>query len=353
MRRGFALSLCALSVTVGAVASADGDVRPLLIARSRTGTRGEARTVSAAHPACARQRRAGAPGGAARTTRGARGSDGQTLGRRRFDAMEGDLRRRLIARFGTSDVAAIDRSARRAGPLRVPVRVHVLTNGSEGALTNAEVQGQVDALNNAYGGRFGGADTAIVFRLAGIDRTSEPDWFNAPQQFEVPFKRALRRGGPGTLNLYTAAVGSDVLGFSTFPQAYRKKPVIDGVVIDYRAIPGGAFQHYDRGFTAVHEIGHWLGLYHTFENGCRPPGDAVDDTPYEAAAAEACPVRKDTCPQPGDDPIHNFMDYAWDDCMREFTAGQGRRVRVVWAVYRAGRTGAGRGHAARSVGRDR
>ncbi|RMI45786.1 zinc metalloprotease [Actinomadura harenae] len=274
----------------------------------------------------------------------------------------------MVARFGTPDIAAVDRAAvdraavdseavdraaRRAGALNVPVRVHVLTDGAEGALSDAEVRRQLAALNDAYGGRFGGVDTMIGFRLTGIDRTRRPDWFRDPKRFEQRFKRALRRGGPGTLNLYTAAVGSDVLGFSTFPEAYRAKPVLDGVVIDYRAVPGGRFRHYDRGFTAVHEIGHWLGLYHTFENGCRPPGDSVDDTPYEASAAEACPMRKDTCPQPGDDPIHNFMDYAWDDCMREFTAGQGQRVRAVWAVYRAGRAGARRGHAARSVGRDR
>ncbi|WP_051468503.1 zinc metalloprotease [Actinomadura oligospora] len=267
--------------------------------------------------------------------------------------MEADLGRMLVARFGTSDIAAVDRSVRRAGPLEVPVRVHVLTDGSQGALTDEEVKGQVSALNDAYGGKIGGVDTTVVFKLKGIDRTNHANWFSDPQRLEQRFKRALRHGGPGTLNLYTAAVGSDVLGFSTFPQAYRKKPVLDGVVIDYRAIPGGRFQHYDRGYTAVHEIGHWLGLYHTFENGCRPPGDSVDDTPYEASAAEACPVRKDTCPQPGDDPVHNFMDYAWDDCMSEFTAGQGQRVRAVWAAYREGRTEADRGQAARSVGRDR
>lgn len=341
MRRGFALSLCALSVTLGTVSSANGEVRTGV---SGSGAFRAARSAGGVRDRCVH------PRGAARARRA---GDGETLPRARVEAMERDLRGRLLARFGSSDMGAAERAERHAGRVRVPARVHVLTNGAEGALTDGAVRRQITALNDAYGGRDGGADTGVSFRLLGIDRTDHADWFREPKKHERRFKRALRRGGRGVLNLYTAAVGSDVLGFSTFPQAYRKAPVMDGVVVDYRSIPGGRFRHFDRGFTAVHEIGHWLGLYHTFQNGCVPPGDEVDDTPYEATPTEGCPVRKDTCAQPGDDPIHNFMDYAWDDCMWEFTAGQGQRVRSVWAAYREGRTGSGRGQAARSVGRDR
>jgi hypothetical protein len=159
-------------------------------------------------------------------------------------------------------------------------------------------------------------------------------------------KKALRKGGRGTLNLYTAAVGFDVLGFSTFPQWYAIDPVADGVVVDHRTMPGGSFRHFRRGHTAVHEVGHWLGLFHTFENGCRTPGDGVADTPYEARPAEGCPRSRDTCRRPGRDPVRNFMNYGSDDCMREFTAGQGRRVRASWAAYRAPARRAG----ARTVG---
>jgi hypothetical protein len=77
-----------------------------------------------------------------------------------------------------------------------------------------------------------------------------------------------------------------------------------------------------------------LGLYHTFQNGCSGGGDAVEDTPFCAAPTEGCPATKDTCPQPGTDPVRNFMDYSDDSCMRAFTPGQHQRVENMWKQYR-------------------
>jgi hypothetical protein len=252
----------------------------------------------------------------------------------------GDLRRRLSHRFGEPD-------ERRLGPrlpdtIQVPVRFHVIASGDQGRLSPAEVAGQIAALNEAYSGRTGGADTGVSFRLIAMDVTSNADWFAAPRVYERQLKTALRRGGPGTLNLYSAAVGVDILGVSTFPQWYSLQPVLDGVMIDYRSIPGGSNPRFNRGYTAVHEVGHWLGLLHTFENGCLAPGDAVDDTPYEGVPTQGCPLVKDTCLAPGTDPVHNFMDYGFDACMNEFTAGQGNRIRAVWTVYRGAGGGAAR-----------
>ncbi|MFI6791097.1 zinc metalloprotease [Nonomuraea sp. NPDC050383] len=216
----------------------------------------------------------------------------------------------------------------------VPVWVHVLTDGVTRAST-AAVKAQFATLRDAYSGRFGGADSGVTFRLAGARLVRNADWFADPTTNEQAMKQALRRGGPETLNLYIAQLDRQVLGFSTYPYWYKDNPQIDGVVIDWRTLPGGTFADYDRGYTAVHEIGHWLGLFHTFENGCETPGDGIEDTAPEARPTEGCPESKDTClPDGRPDPFHNFMDYAKDPCMWEFTQGQAVRMREMWAVYR-------------------
>jgi hypothetical protein len=107
-----------------------------------------------------------------------------------------------------------------------------------------------------------------------------------------------------------------------------------GVVIHYGTLPGNFLTPYNLGGTLDHETGHYLGLFHTFEGGCTAPGDYVDDTPFEASPAFGCPEGRNTCPQPGDDPIHDYMDYTDDPCYTLFTAGQAGRMQTIVPIYR-------------------
>lgn len=243
-----------------------------------------------------------------------------------------------------AEAAAVDRELARLRPatraqaaarITVPVYFHVIHNGAKGKLSKKAVNRQIRVLNYTYAGRYGGVDTGISFQLRAITRTDKKSWFRNPEGYEQTFKARLHRGGPRTLNLYSVSIPGDLLGWATFPWRYKAKPKQDGVIIHYGSIPGGSIAHFNRGYSATHEVGHWLGLYHTFQDGCGGKGDRVADTPAERDPTNGCPTGKDTCTAPGVDPVHNFMDYGFDECMTEFTAGQAVRARQVWAAYRA------------------
>ncbi len=226
----------------------------------------------------------------------------------------------------------------------IPVWVHVINKGSgfaNGDVPEDMIRRQIRVLDDSYSGRTGGAGSGFDFQLAGITRTTNKTWFESMAldfEVEIEAKTALKRGGPETLNIYTVD-GGPYLGFAYYPDIVLSPQfaVLDGVVLDWRSLPGGTFEIYSEGDTAPHEVGHWLALYHTFENKCSAKGDFVADTPAEFSPAFFCPVGRDTCggaSRPGLDPIFNFMDYTQDSCMFMFTAGQATRMQAAWAAFR-------------------
>jgi Pregnancy-associated plasma protein-A len=232
----------------------------------------------------------------------------------------------------------------RAGPdftAQVPVYVHVVTDGAIGSLTTKQINDQIRVLNVTFAGGEGGAGTGFSFRLAGVTRTSNADWFyaNPGGVNEHSMKRTLRQGGPETLNLYSTTAG-DFLGWAYLPDIVTKpgQAYLDGVVVDWESMLGTSATYagqFDQGETATHEVGHWLNLEHTFFGGCSAKGDFVDDTPAQKTPTSGCPEGKDTCSAPGLDPIHNYMDYSFDSCYTEFTVGQTQRMRDAWLLFRA------------------
>ena len=90
----------------------------------------------------------------------------------------------------------------------------------------------------------------------------------------------------------------------------------DGCNILAGSVPGGNVYGYTQGKTAVHEVGHWFGLLHTFQDqSCDPAsaGDMIADTPQQSTPTNGCPKGKDSCPaSPGLDAVNNYMDYSID-----------------------------------------
>jgi hypothetical protein len=222
----------------------------------------------------------------------------------------------------------------------VQVWVHVVSpDGTTGNVSQALIDDQIAVLNNTFAGGEGGFNTGFTFTLAGVTRTVNADWYYTnPGGTERVMKRALYIPGTNVLNMYLTTAG-DYLGWAYLPKVVTQgNTFLDGVVIDWESLLGASDKYrgrYDQGETATHEVGHWLNLEHTFYRGCNGRGDYVDDTPYEATPTSGCPEGKDTCPAPGIDPIHNYMDYSYDQCYTEFTAGQAARMQDAWLTFRA------------------
>jgi hypothetical protein len=225
--------------------------------------------------------------------------------------------------------------------------VHVLHDGLEGRISERTIRDQISVLNEAYAAR------GFRFEMApsapgnpNPDYTDNAAWF---YDDELGYKTALKEGSGDDLNIYTNS-GGGYLGYAYYPTIVGTAyDVLDGIVLAYGTLPGANQPGisdipgfvYNLGDTAVHEVGHYLGLAHTFEGHCSRYNDGVADTPAERSPDFFCTAGRNSCKDGNGvlelDPIYNFMDYSDDLCLFEFTPGQADRMSVQWALYRQGR----------------
>lgn len=147
-----------------------------------------------------------------------------------------------------------------------------------------------------------------------------------------------------------------------------EKGANDGIIIDFRGFGQGNWfardsashrflEFYAKGRTPVHEVGHYLGLQHTWGNvipvltpdGCAVD-DFIDDTPEELQAFAAnlvkgtlnpCDTSINTCTKTYlgidfPDMYENYMDYSTDLCYNLFTKQQVNLMRYNLLTRRAG-----------------
>lgn len=237
--------------------------------------------------------------------------------------------------------------------LRIPVVVHVIqrTNGV-GFLSNTLVQSQITVLNEDFRALSGtpgqnGVDSKIEFFLAtqdpngqpttGIVRHTNNTWFNDGGGYWVTIAWDTSR----YLNIYTNQASGSLGYVPDLPQGGSVLGTSADRVVCYYATfgrPGLAGPPYNTGRTATHEVGHYLGLFHTFHGGCGggncyTSGDRICDTNAESGPRYGCPTSAVSCGSP--DPIRNYMDYTDDTCMQGFTSEQVRRMRCTLGFYRS------------------
>jgi hypothetical protein len=266
---------------------------------------------------------------------------------------KGSLRSRALpgghGRCGTpqpdaATVAAVEkvlalgkRTAPKPTGIRIPVTVHLITAGREGAFSKNVVNVLIHNLNAAFAG------TPFSFTLSKLNKTNNAAWYANCGDFGVEdaMKRRLAFKPAKVLNIYSCipagpGLPAGVIGYSDYPWSYPENSYLQGVVIHPGTLPTDAglagYDHF--GLNAVHEIGHWLGLYHTFEGRCEDR-DLVADTPAQASPSFTCDLTRDSCLDgPGLDDVRNYMNYADDFCFDHFTAGQAERMMEVVRTFR-------------------
>jgi PKD repeat protein len=242
----------------------------------------------------------------------------------------------------------------------LPVVVHVIYSNPIENISDAQVLSQIEVLNADYRQQNANAsitarsfqdvavDTEIGFCLAGRDPQGKPtNGIHRVAFARAPFtERYINEViKPATIwdptryfNLWVCNIAGGVLGFAQFPQSAQLTglpaapgaAMTDGVVINYTAFgtQGTAAAPFDRGRTATHEIGHWLGLRHIWGDGPCGVDDFCEDTPDTDDAHYGCPPGSTGCSGVAA-MVQNYMDYTDDACMSFFTQDQKTRMRLI------------------------
>lgn len=253
----------------------------------------------------------------------------------------------------------------------IPVIVHVIHSatavGTGANVSDVQINSGITILNNDFAGTglnsgnvpnalaSAKANTGVTFCLAqrtptgaqmttpGIDRMSYASKnFIAPgatgydgAYIDATIKPATMWDSNKYLNVWLLELGNSLLGYATFPDnsglsgmpSGGNTSTEDGVVLNYFGwgSSSNSFAPYDKGRTASHEIGHWLGLRHIWgDASCG--NDYCTDTPTQQSENVGCPTYpKVTCSNTGDMSM-NFMDYTDDQCMFMFTNDQKTRI---------------------------
>lgn len=222
--------------------------------------------------------------------------------------------------------------------IEINVQFFHITKDGLGFIDENMRQTQIAVLNQA----FAPVGITFLYDAKTVKNIEKPEWFfmDLGSSEEHQAKSSLHASPERSLNFYTAGLAPGLLGWATFPWDLTGDRDRDGVVIQCDTLPGGTAVPYNLGMTAVHEIGHWLGLFHTFQGGCDAIGDHVNDTIAHHAPNYGSPVPGDSqnnaCLAGEQAPIFNYMNYVDDNCMREFSAQQINRIKMHVAEYRPG-----------------
>jgi hypothetical protein len=253
-------------------------------------------------------------------------------------------------------------TARLGGTVYIPVVFHIVLPNPN-IVTDEQIQAQLDTLNRDFFGSNGDSvnipsyfkplygKSNIQFCLA--QRTPDGDATDGIERVVTSTSAftiddAVKHnysGGSDSwntakyFNVWVCVLSNTLLGYSTMPNS-GTAAADEGVVIEYRSLPGGSFSNFSAGKTLTHETGHFFNLYHIWGNnssGCSD-GDDVDDTPNQNGSTSGClsGIKTDNCTTGGNGIMYqNYMDYSDDACLVMFTPGQVDRMETALQTYRS------------------